>query len=100
MQKREGMQMYTKIAVVADALGLHARPAAEFCRLAARFSSTVSVARPGGAAVSAKSIIKVLSQGFAQGTAVEISAEGDDEQEAVEALVALLEQSEKTGHTQ
>ncbi len=87
--------MYRKKAVVMDKMGLHARPAAEFSRLAAKFCASVSIARPGKEPVSAKSIIKVLSQGFVQGTEVEISAEGADEEEAVEALLALLAAGEQ-----
>ncbi len=82
--------MYKRCVSIKNPIGLHARPATEFTRLAAGFSSSISIRRTGGAEVSAKSIILLLSQGFTQGTQVEIIAEGEDEEQAVEALVAFL----------
>ncbi|MDL2252954.1 HPr family phosphocarrier protein [Ruminococcaceae bacterium OttesenSCG-928-I18] len=82
--------MYKKNAHVVNPIGLHARPATMFIRTATEFTSSIRIRRPGGAEVNAKSIIMLLSQGFTKGTEVEISAEGEDEKQAVEALCALL----------
>jgi phosphotransferase system HPr (HPr) family protein len=68
--------------------GLHARPAAQFVKLASRFSSTITV-QAGSKQANAKSIVKVLGLGARQGTTITISAEGADEAEAVAALTAL-----------
>lgn len=71
--------------------GLHARPASDFVKLAKSFHSKVTVCRVNNpTAVNAKSIVMLLSQGFCQGTDIEIAAEGEDEQAAVHALVALV----------
>ncbi len=72
--------------------GLHARPAAAFVRTATGFVSTlrvqnVTLARP---AADAKSLIGVLGCGVEKGHRVRISAEGRDEQRALDALRELL----------
>lgn len=69
--------------------GLHARPAALFVKAASRFKSTITV-QAGEKKVNAKSIIQVLGLGARQGTTISISAEGDDEAEAVAALTSLV----------
>jgi phosphotransferase system HPr (HPr) family protein len=74
--------------------GLHARPAALFVQTAARFSSDITVtnvSRPGRRPVNAKSIMEVLTSGIDQGSWIELTAEGDDAHEAIEALRALIE---------
>lgn len=86
--------MYTKQTMIKNATGLHARAAADFVGLAGKFQSKIvirSLAEEEEA--NAKSIIMVLSLGLGQGSAVEISAQGEDEVEAVDALVALLDEN-------
>ncbi|GII81826.1 hypothetical protein Sru01_68080 [Sphaerisporangium rufum] len=70
--------------------GIHARPAAVFVETAKRFSSDLSLEakdRKG----NCKSLVSLLKLGVAQGTTVAITANGPDEAEAIEALVALLD---------
>lgn len=83
--------MYSKKVCVINPTGLHARPAADFVKCAAGFSANIHVGRPGDAPVNGKSVIQLMTQGLVQGTEIEIIAEGDDEQEAVDTLVALVE---------
>jgi phosphocarrier protein HPr len=71
-----------------DEAGLHARPAAQFVKMANRFSATITV-QAGEKTANAKSIMKVLQLGARKGTTITISAEGADEAEAVAALSAL-----------
>jgi phosphotransferase system HPr (HPr) family protein len=73
-------------------LGLHARPAALFVKLAARYPCSVSVRNVtcDSKPVNAKSILSVLTLGVQQGHVVEIEAEGDQAQEALQALEQLL----------
>jgi phosphocarrier protein HPr len=71
-----------------DEAGLHARPAAQFVKMANRFSSTITV-QAGDKTANAKSIMKVLQLGARKGATITISAEGADEAEAVAALSAL-----------
>ncbi len=84
--------MYQKQTLVRNEIGLHARPASEFVRLAASFPCAITIGRIGEKKTNAKSILLLLTQGFSQGTPVEIQAEGNEEQTAVNALVAYLEE--------
>jgi phosphotransferase system HPr (HPr) family protein len=77
------------VVTVTNPDGLHARPAATFVQAAAGFRSRVRVGRDGRWA-DAKSLLAVLSLAISQGTTVEIVAEGEDAEEAVRALTALV----------
>lgn len=84
--------MYAKTVTVLNKTGLHARPASDFVKEAAKFSSKITIKRlDEDEEANAKSIVFLLSLGIGQGTEVEISAKGDDEQQAVDALTALIE---------
>lgn len=82
--------MIRQEAVIANALGLHARAAARFVQVASRFKSRVQIAN-GGRTADGKSILGLLALVGAQGTCLVISADGSDEQEALRALVDLVE---------
>jgi phosphocarrier protein HPr len=85
--------MYKKTIQIKNESGLHARPGSDFVALAGKFSSSVKVSKldqPNKVA-NAKSIIFVLSLGIKKDTIIEISAEGPDEVEAVDQLIALVE---------
>ncbi len=75
---------------ILNTLGLHVRPSAEFARAAARFKSRVTVLKDGQAA-DAKSSIDLLTLAAVAGTELTLRAEGEDAQEAVNALAALIE---------
>ena len=75
---------------ISNRLGLHARAAARFVHTAARFESRVTAGRDGRV-MDGKSILGILLLGASRGTTIEITAEGEDEEEAVEALVELVE---------
>jgi phosphocarrier protein len=75
---------------VVNQLGMHARAAAKFVHLAARYESRVRVARQGRE-MDGKSIMGLLLLAAANGTEMTISAEGADEQAVVEALASLVE---------
>lgn len=83
--------MTSKAITIQNPTGLHARPASEFTRCAARFRSAITVSKTGGRAVNAKSMIMVLSQSFVQGTTIVITADGEDEATAIEELTRLVE---------
>ncbi len=73
--------------------GLHARPASEFVAKAKQFSSRITIknaAEEASAPVNAKSIIHLLTLGLSQGAVAEITAEGEDEAAALEALKKLV----------
>jgi phosphotransferase system HPr (HPr) family protein len=71
-------------------VGLHARPASMFVQTAAKFSSDIEVTH-GETTANAKSILAVLTLGAHQGSEITIKAEGDDAEEALDALEALVE---------
>lgn len=81
--------MYTKTAVVDNQVGLHARPATFFIQKANEFKSSIWV-EVEERRVNAKSLLGVLSLGIVKGTEITLIANGPDEEEAVEALAALL----------
>ncbi|GMA50669.1 HPr-like protein Crh [Alicyclobacillus contaminans] len=85
--------MYEKQVVVKLKQGLHARPAAEFVKLANSFRSQITVEK-GDKSVDAKSILGLMSLAVSPGLEVTIRANGSDEQEAVEALTALVSKEE------
>jgi phosphotransferase system HPr (HPr) family protein len=68
---------------------LHARPAAQFVRLAMGFGSRITVSS-GERAVDAKSLLSVLSLGAKAGTALRLRAEGDDAVNAVAGLAGCV----------
>mgnify|MGYP000829006580 CR=1 FL=1 len=82
--------MYMKEAVVNNQVGLHARPATFFIQKANEFKSSIWVEKDERR-VNAKSLLGVLSLGIVGGTSIDIIADGSDEQEAVDSLVALVE---------
>ena len=82
--------MTAKHVTVVNQLGMHARAAAKFVHLAAKFQSHVRVARDARE-MDGKSIMGLLLLAAARGTTIRISAEGGDEAEAVSALAALVQ---------
>jgi phosphocarrier protein HPr len=74
---------------VVNQLGLHARAAARFVHLATRFDSQVRVGRDSKV-MDGKSIMGILLLAAGRGTLLTITAEGPDEQAAVEALAQLV----------
>jgi phosphocarrier protein HPr len=75
---------------IRNRLGLHARAAAKFVHAATRFQSRILVQRDGRT-MDGKSIMGVLLLAAAQGTTVGISADGPDEQAAVDELCHLVD---------
>jgi phosphocarrier protein HPr len=73
--------------------GLHARPAAEFVKKARQFDAEITVVK-GEKEANAKSPMKLMTLGAKQGDEITIRAEGDDAEEAVEALVELISEDE------
>ena len=81
--------MFTKEATVNNQVGLYARPATFFIQKANEFKSSVWVEKEERR-VNAKSLLGVLSLGIVKGTAITLIADGPDEEEAVNALVELI----------
>lgn len=76
---------------VTSRLGLHARAAANLVRVAGRFKSKLILRRlEGGLEADAKSILSILTLAASHGTALQLVATGEDEQEALDAIVGLF----------
>ncbi len=74
---------------IINKLGLHARASAKLTQIAGRFKSDVWVSR-NGKRVNAKSIMGVMMLAAAKGSKVLIETEGPDEEQALQALQALI----------
>lgn len=81
--------MLSKDVVVKNQVGLHARPATFFIQKANNFKSSIWVSKDERK-VNAKSLLGVLSLGIIKGTTITIYAEGEDEAEAIDTLVELI----------
>jgi phosphocarrier protein len=82
--------MTSRSVMVVNQLGVHARAAAKFVHLATRFDARVRVARHDRE-MDGKSIMGILLLAAPKGSTITISADGSDEQAAVEALAVLVE---------
>jgi phosphotransferase system HPr (HPr) family protein len=76
--------------IVADRVGLHARPASIFVKTAKQFEAAI-VVRHGERQANAKSIVQVLSLAARQGAQITLEAEGTDAAAALAALKQLVE---------
>ncbi|MBQ6999280.1 MAG: HPr family phosphocarrier protein [Clostridia bacterium] len=81
--------MFSKDVIVQNQVGLHARPATFFIQKANNFKSSVWVSKDDRK-VNAKSLLGVLSLGIIKGTTITIIADGEDQEEAVNTLVELI----------
>ncbi|WP_213958437.1 HPr family phosphocarrier protein [Variovorax sp. dw_954] len=82
--------MIKKSVTISNKLGLHARASAKFTKLAGSFPCEVFMAR-GDRRVNAKSIMGVMMLAAGMGITVEIETSGEREEEAMNALVALMD---------
>jgi phosphocarrier protein len=80
----------TKTVTIVNQLGLHARAAAKFVHLAAKYKSRVRVVRHGRE-IDGKSIMGILLLAAGLGASITIVVDGSDEQAALDALAALVE---------
>ena len=81
--------MYSKAVKVINRAGIHARPAALLVQVAKDFPCEISFER-GDDQINGKSIMGIITLGAAFGSEIKIIAEGENEKEAVEALVKLF----------
>ena len=82
--------MVSRTVTVRNQLGMHARAAARFVHTASAFQSQIRVAR-GSRVMDGKSIMGVLLLAASRGTHITISADGEDESAALEALCQLVD---------
>jgi phosphocarrier protein len=82
--------MQIKEVEIVNKLGLHARASAKLTKLASQFKCEVWATR-NNRRVNAKSIMGVMTLAASQGSRIQLETTGDDEVEAMAALVALVE---------
>ncbi len=82
--------MVSQNVVVKNEAGLHARPASVLVKTASRFKSEFFI-KMYGYSVNGKSILGVMTLAAESGAEMELVFEGEDEQEALEAVVQLFE---------
>ena len=82
--------MIEKTATVINRLGMHARPSAMFVSYASRFKSEIYIEK-AGIKVNGKSIMGIMSLAAEKGSELIISANGEDEKEAIETLAELVQ---------
>ncbi len=85
--------MFQQDVTITALNGLHTRPAAQFVKEAKSFACNITITSNGKSA-NAKSLFKLQTLGLAKGTMVTITAEGEDEQQAVEHLQKLMAELE------
>lgn len=81
--------MIEKEVVIKNKLGLHARAAVKLVNLANRFSSSVRIIKDA-MEIDGKSILGILTLAASQGTKIILRVSGEDEREALKALVSLI----------
>ena len=81
--------MPTREFAIVNKLGLHARAASKFVTVASEYEADIKVSKDGRA-VSGKSIMGVMMLAAARGSRIEVSAEGEDAEAALDALEELV----------
>ena len=81
--------MKTCEIMITNSSGLHARPATFFIQKANFYKSTILIEKDNRK-VNAKSLLGVLSLGLAKGMTVTLTADGQDEDAAIDGLVSLI----------
>lgn len=78
---------------IKDPLGIHARPAGVFAKLAKGYSDTVITITKDGNTVKASQLMKVMGMGIKSGNTITLAAEGPQEDEAIEAAKKFFEEN-------
>lgn len=83
------MKRVTRELTILNRLGLHARPSAMFAKVSSNHKCEIWVEKDGET-VNGKSIMGLMMLAAGEGSALTVTAEGDDAEEAVQALAALV----------
>ncbi len=79
-------------AKITDPVGLHARPASVTVAAATKFTSNITIESDGKSG-NLKSIMNIMAMGIKQGATIEISAEGDDAEQAISSIKETMEKN-------
>jgi len=82
--------MVTQKTTIKNPTGLHLRPAGLFCKTAVQFKSRITFQHRDTTA-NAKSVLSVLGACIKRGDEIELICEGEDENEALQAMVKIIE---------
>ena len=82
--------MVTQKTTIRNTTGLHLRPAGIFCKTAVQFKSKITF-QYGNATANAKSVLSVLGACIKRGDEIELFCEGEDEEEALAAMLQIIE---------
>ena len=82
--------MLSQEITIVNRLGLHARAAAQLVRMANEYPCDIHLDKDGQVS-NAKSVMEVLMLGATAGTSINVSVDGEKEEEALKAIVALFE---------
>lgn len=82
--------MVTQKTTIKNPTGLHLRPAGLFCKTAVQFKSKITFQHRDTTA-NAKSVLSVLGACIKRGDEIELICEGEDEEEALDAMVKIIE---------
>ncbi len=83
-------KLISKPITISNKLGLHARASTKLVNLASRFSSESTLSK-GDTTVNCKSIMGIMMLAASQGTQLNLSCDGGDEEKAMTAIEALIE---------
>lgn len=78
--------------VIKDEIGIHARPAGQLAKEAKQFQSTIKISIDGKEADAGK-LMAVMGLGVKKGNTVTITAEGEDEEKAIEAIEKFMKEN-------
>jgi len=82
--------MVSKEFTIKNSTGLHARPANNLCKLCKSFQSDIRILS-GGKKLNAKSIVSILTGELVKGKFIQVTANGEDENEAMTALTEFFD---------
>lgn len=82
--------MTEKTTTIKNRAGIHARPATMIVKEASKFQSNVYIEK-GSEKINAKSILNILTLGGTYNSQIKVIADGDDEVEAVDSLINLID---------
>jgi len=84
------MPMVHREFTIQNKLGIHARPAAQFVKTANKFASEIRVEKDGEE-VDGKSIMGLMMLAAGHGSVIQVAAEGEDAESALDAIADLIE---------
>lgn len=87
--------MVSEKIIIDSKLGIHLRPAGAMCDQAIKFNSNIKFTYGEGKTANAKSVISILASGVRCGDEIVLTADGNDEQEALAAVVLAFKEALK-----